>query len=327
MNEWTLGIDIAKDKVDVALYGDGQYQIGTFANSPSGFAALRRWLQKRRVQRLHACLEATGPYGDALAHFLYDAGHVVSIVNPARIKAYGASQLRRNKTDLQDAQLIAHFCATQQPEAWTPPPAEQQELQALVRHLADLQQMRQQERNRLQSTLTSEVVCHSLAAHLAFLDEQIDQLTRRIQDHIDHHPHLKQQSALLVSIIGIGPLTAAKLLAEVPGFANFDRADQLAAYAGLTPRQAQSGSSLRAPSRLAKTGNRHLRTALFMPALVAMRHNPLIQAFVARLQQRGKSKMAIVGAVMRKLLHLAYGVIKSGRPFDPYYAVKVPIPS
>ena len=162
-----------------------------------------------------------------------------------------------------------------------------------------------------------------MEAHIAFLDEQIEQLAQRIREHIDQNPDLKERKELLTSIPGIADVTAARLLAEIPPLERFEGAPQLAAYAGLTPREHQSGSSVYRRSRLSKTGNAHLRHALYMPALVALRWNPTIQVFAARLRERGKHKMAIVGAIMRKLLHIVYGILKSGKPYDPTCAVYV----
>ena len=318
-----LGIDISKSKFDVALLRDDQYRTATFSNDAVGFVKLGKWLKKRDASQLHVCLEATGRYGDALALFLHEAGHQVSVVNPSRIQAYAASQLKRNKTDKEDAKVIAHFCATQAPAPWKPPSAALQELQALVRHLEALQSMRQQERNRLHAGIPSAAVRETVEAHITFLDKQIEELSQRIRDHIDQNPDLKQRKDLLTSIPGIADVTAARLLAEIPPLERFSGAPQLAAYAGLTPREHQSGATVSRRGHLTKTGNAHLRHALYMPALVAMRWNPIIQAFATRLQQRGKSKMTIVGAVMRKLLHIVYGILKSGRPFDPNYAVNV----
>ena len=236
-------------------------------------------------------------------------------MNPLRIKRYAASKLQRNKTDREDAKVIADFCATQHPPLWTPPAAEVQELQALVRRLGSLIEDRTRETNRLKSGPVSERVCRSIETHLTFLDEQIAALETDIQEHIDHHPELRRQATLLESIPGIGAKTAARLLGEMPDVSLFDSAAQLSAYAGLSPRQEQSGTSVHKRSRLAKTGKRELRTALYMPALAALRFNPIIQTLAERLAARGKHKMVIVGAAMRKLLHLAYGV-----PFDPNYA-------
>lgn len=318
-----LGIDVSKAWLDVVLLREGlPTEKGQFDNSHQGFRQLQHFLKKRKVKTLHACLEATGYYGAEAALFLHQAGYRVSVVNPARIKAYAESQLSRTKTDAGDAALIADFCCTQQPSPWTPPPLEQQELQVLVRHLENLHDMRQQEVNRRQAGIPSETILKTLDDHIAFLDQQIADLLRLIHDHIDRHPHLRQQRDLLTSIPGIGDMTAFKLLAEIVDVHAFDSARQLAAFAGLTPRERRSGSSVRARTRLSKRGSPRLRDALYFPAIVAQRHNPILQVFAQRLLAAGKSKMQVVAAVMRKLLHLVFGILKSGQPFDPLYLQK-----
>jgi len=280
---------------------------------------LSKWLTRRKATGCHVCIEATGRYGHALALFLPQAGYQVSVVNPARIKADANSQLKRNKTDREDAKTNAHFCATQQPAMWTAPPAEVQELQALVRRLDSLKSMRTQEHNRRQAGLESEAVLTSIADHLAFLDAQIKTLEVHIKDLIDQHPDLKRQRDFRITIKGISDTTAAKFLAEVPDIHQFDSAAQLAAYDGVTPRQKISGTSVRGKGHLSKIGNSHLRAALYMPAVTAMRWNPLVTPLAERLQKRGKLAKVILGAVMRKLIHVAFGVLKSGKPFDPNY--------
>lgn len=323
MTTITLGIDVSKDKLDVALYQAEKYQQAIFSNDKEGFRRLAKWLKKHKAKEAHVCLEATGRYGEAVAMYLHERGYGVSVVNPARIKAYAQSQLRRNKTDRQDAQVIAHFCATQKPHLWTPPPPEVQELQALARYRESLKADRTQEMNRKQSGLLAQSVLDSIEAHIAFLDEQIAEIEKGMQDLIDQHPDLRQKRDLLISIPGIGDITAANFIAEVPDVNRFESAAQLAAYAGLTPRHHQSGSSIHRSGHLGKTGNKHLRSALFLPAITAMRFNPILRSLVARLETRGKSRMTIVGAAMRKLAHLAYGVLKHQRPFDPDYLVNV----
>jgi len=318
-----LGIDVSKDKLDVVLLNEQQHShSGVFANHTQGFEQLQRWLSKRCEGNVQACLEATGQYGEAIAEFLYQAGHTVSVVNPARIKAFAASRLSRQKTDQSDARLIAQFCQSQHPEAWTPPAPEQRALRAMVRHLADLKAMRQQENNRLTSGVAADAVLHALQVHIAFLDQQIADLERQIHDHLNQFPHLKQQRDLLDSIPGLGQLTIANVLAEVPNILAFETAAQLAAFAGVTPRQFRSGSSVHRPTHISKCGNARLRAALYFPAMVALRHNPIIRAFGDRLKATGHTGKSIVVAAMRKLLHLIYGVLKSGLPFDPNYSAK-----
>lgn len=319
----TLGIDISKDKFDVALLANERYRTGTFNNNKKGHQSLANWLKKQQAKGAHVCIEATGRYGDALAMFLYKRGYDVSIVNPARIKAYGQSQLKRNKSDLEDAKLIAHFCATQKPHLWTPPPPEVQELQELTRRLDSLKSDRKRELNRTKSGIRSASVLKNIQEHIAFLDEQIAAVEQQIHDLIDRHPNLREQRDLLVTINGVGDLTAAKFIAEVPDISRFSSASELAAYAGLTPKNYHSGSSVHRRPRLSKAGNVHFRTAFYMPALAAMRFNPIVRALTQRLEERGKAKMTIVAAAMRKLIHLAYGVLKTGMPFDPNYVVNM----
>lgn len=320
-----LGIDIAKAAFEVCLEREGQRaQCGTFANTPRGFGQLQRWLGRHKVQTLHACMEATGTYGEALAEYLYTAGYQVSVVNPAQIHAYAQSQLLRNKTDRLDAALIAHFCRTQNPYMWQPPSPAWRELQALVRHLEDLQAMLTQEKNRLGQAARSALVQADLQAHVVFLQTQIEQVKRHLHTHLNAHPDLKEQKDLLVSIPGIADLTAAKLIAEIPDLNRFDSAEQLVAYAGLNPQQRQSGKSNASHTPFSKIGNAALRTALYFPALSAKRFNPHMVDLAARLSAAGKAKMVVIGAIMRKLLVLVYAVLKSKRPFDPHFRQRNP---
>jgi transposase len=319
MEQRVLGIDVAKDTLDVALSDGFHLCHDQFSNTQKGHEELERWLRKQSARDIHVCLEATGQYGDGVSEYLFAQGFSVSVVNPARIKYYANSKLRRNKTDKADAQLIAEYCMREKPAIWTPPPASFKELQTLVRHLDDLQGTFHQESNRLQSGVHTPFVVNSLTSICDFLDEQIKQTKKAIQDHIDQHEELRRMQDLIVTIPGIGKLTAAKLLGEIRNILDFQSARQLAAYAGLTPRNFLSGTSVHKKTRLSKTGNANLRKALYMPAVVARSCNPIIHSFCERLTQSGLQPMEVIGAVMRKLLHLVYGVLKTGCPFDPNY--------
>lgn len=325
MTNW-MGIDVAKLTLQVALKTEGRPSMleALFDNTPAGFAKLDRWCRRHANPLPHACLEATGVYGDALADHLFEHGYCISVVNPLRIKAYGQSQLRRTKTDPVDARLIADFCCTQQPEAWTPPPAEWRQLRAMTRHLEDLEAMRQQTANRLGNGSPAALVLAQLQDQLALLEQQIQQTKRQIQDHIDQHPGMKQQKELLTSIPGIAELTAGKLLASFRDLSAFTDVRQVVAFAGLNPRQRHSGTSVRGRSAISRCGDAALRAALYMPALVACRFNPVLRGFAERLKARGVHPKVVIVAVMRKLLHLAYGVLKSGHPFDPLWASSTP---
>jgi transposase len=313
-----LGIDISKLKFDACLISEGgKLHHRVFPNTPAGFSQLSAWLSQHEVGRAHACLEATGAYGEALATYLHDAGHEVSVVNPAQIKGYARSRLSRAKTDKADARLIAQFCAERRPPRWSPLPQEVRELQALARRLDALAEMRQMEANRLDVAAGAEAVRQSLAEHITYLDREVERTEGLIRSHIDSHPGLRGQRDLLRSIPGIGEATAAKLLSEIMDVKLYASARQLAAFAGLAPRLHESGSSVRRKARLSKAGAPRLRKALYFPAVVAIRHNPYVRGLSERMRARGKCPMQVIGAAMRKLIHLAYGVLKSGKPFDP----------
>ena len=320
-----LGIDIAKATYQVTLLHAGKRYRGEFANRVKEFGRLANWLKQHGVSQAHVCMEATGRYGDELAHYLHTAGHVVSVVNPMRIKSYARSRLTRNKTDKLDADLIADFCQTCQPPAWTPTPPEMRELQELLCQYDALQDTITQTKNRLHSGFKSSTVLKQLQAQLDLLLEQLDTLKQVIRDHIDHSSDLKRQRDLLDSIPAIGEITAARLVSY--DLLRFQNSRAVSAYAGVTPMQGRSGTSVHRQSRLSKIGDADLRRALYLPAVVAMRWNPVVRELADRLEKRGKCKMSIIGAGMHKLLCLAYGVLKSSLPFDPNYSRKAQVAS
>lgn len=310
-----LGIDVGKTEFHCALSVAGQVYWNHFANSVRGFSRLRTWLRNRKVDRVHACLEATGGWSEELATDLHNHGHLVSIVNPVAVKAFGQSELSRTKTDKADAALIARFCIAMHPPPWEPPSRIHQRLQRLARRRVALDDIRVQEKNRLQGPGVDDVR-ESIEATLAFLDRQIDEIDAQIRSLIDDDPTFRSQRELLVSIPGVGERLAATILGELPKLHEFRNAKALAAFAGLCPREFRSGTSV-SKSWLSRVGNRHIRRALYMPAIAAMRHNPILKPFADRLRAAGKHGKQIVAAVMRRLLVLAYGVLKSGRAFDP----------
>jgi len=321
-----LGIDIAKKTFDVALLtSDKTPKYKQFNNSEPGFKALLTWLKTQFVSdlsdlsSLHACMEATSHYGDALARFLVDHQAVVSVVNPAAIRAFARTEMARAKTDKADAVRIARYCKLHEPAPWTPPTPSESILLALVRRLDALKNMHVMESNRLEDSAAA--IRESLEAVLRVLDEQIASVEAQIRDHIKNHPDLRDKSDLLTSIPGIGEATAAMLLAEFGNLTRFASAKKAAAFAGLVPRLCESGTSVRGRSVLCKMGSGFIRKSLYFPALSALRHNPVIKVMKERLEAAGKAKMAIVGAAMRRLVHLAFGVLKSGKPFDPQIAL------
>jgi len=318
INHKTLGIDISKKKFDVALLSNQKLKHKKFTNDEKGFQLLHQWLVKQDGLEAHVCLEATGIYGEALSEYLFDAVYTLSVVNPARVKGFSQSELQRNKTDKTDAGLIARFCFAMKPQTWSPLPKEIRELRDLVRHLDALQSMRQQEKNRLEAA--SKVIQTHLLDHIDYLDHEIKQIKNLIDQQIEGHPDLETRRGLLTSIPGIGEATIRVILSEFGDIHRFKNAKALAAFIGVAPRVRESGTSLRDRGKMSKTGRSQLRKAFFMPALVALRYNPIIMELKERLTLVGKSKMAIVGAAMRKLVHLIYGVLKNGVPFNVKFA-------
>lgn len=311
-----LGIDVAKAKLDVALrLPDGKIRSKVVDNDSAGFVSLSAWLEKHDVEALHICMEATGTYWEAVAEYLADAGHTVSVVNPAQIKAFGQASMVRTKTDRVDARLIAEFCARQQPEPWQAPSPAIRELRALVARRSALDAMRTQELNRL--PVARDAVRDGIAAHLTYLEQAIAEIEAAIRQKIDDDPSLKAQRDLLDSIPGLGDKTIPVLLSYYGGPLRFDKAKAAAAFAGLDPRLHESGSSVKGKPRLSKIGHAALRKALYMPAMVAITRTAWGRAFRDRLATAGKPPMVIIGAMMRKLVHVAYGVLKSGKPFNP----------
>ena len=312
MSKIVLGIDVSKKTLDAASIFNGKTLSKQFKNSLEGFKLLAAWLKSLQIREVHACLEATGSYSEAVALFLHEQGHRVLIVNPLRIKGYAQSNLQRNKTDRLDARLIASFCLTQEPAEWIPPTAENRHLQALVRRIEVLEEMLQAEQNRLANAASE--VRPSIERMIHLLKKEISQIEQEIKEHINQNPDLKQQSQLRQTIPGIGERTANLRLSEIE-FDRYNSARQIAAQAGVTPRKRQSGTSLK-QTALSKLGNARLRKALYFPAIVARQHNEIVKEFAKRLKKRGKAPMQIVCAAMRKLLHIAFGVLKHKRPFD-----------
>jgi len=312
-----LGIDLAKQKFDAALLVDGKTKHKTCKNLAEGFEALTVWLEKQGVEKVHACLEATGSCGDDLAVYLHDAGHIVSIVNPARIKGFAQSELIRTKTDKMDAALIARFCLAMKPKEWTPPLPEMRSLKALVRRVDSLIDMRSQEKNRISTA--HESITSLIKEHIAYLDQEIEKIRKQIAELIGQNPNLKEKEELLKSIPALGKATIPRILAELDDLDKFNHVREMVAFIGLAPREKLSGSSIKGKPRLSKIGHARLRKALYMPALVSIQCNPVMIAFYNRLKDKGKNGKVIVCAIMRKLVHVIFGVLKSGKKYDPNF--------
>lgn len=318
-----LGIDISKDRFDVFLSfisknGKRETRKRNFKNDDSGFQGLLNFLQKHNVEEVKACMEATGCYNEALAEFLHNAGHFVSVINPYCIKSYARSKLVRQKNDQTDAEIIADYCQRQEPTRWTPPSAEKKKLKQLYRCSVALKDELILVNNHLEKKerLPEEVV--NVWENLAMnIEQSIETIKNSIRELLKQHKELLEDFQLLLTIPGIGEESAIAILAEIPDIKAFINARQLAAYAGTIPQNITSGTSVHAKPRLSKSGSRTLCKAMYFPAIVAKNHNPIIMTFCERLKEKGKHNMAIVGAAMRKLLHIVFGVLSSKKTFDP----------
>jgi transposase len=317
-----VGIDVSKDALDAGLLGpDGRTRGKQFANDRAGHAALVAWADRLAPGGvIHFCLEATGPYSEALAAYLHAAGRLVSVANPARVEAHAKACGQGNKTDPADARAIASFCRDRRPRPWAPPPPEARQLQALVRRRDDLRRMAAAEKTRLDAPDLTPAARRSIARAIRFLSREADRVQAEAEAVIAAAPDLAADLALLESVKGVGRQTATTVLAELPPVEHLPAAQSAAAYCGLAPREFRSGTSVKRQTRLPKAGNARLRKALFLPTQTAVRFNPLLRRFFARLVAAGKPKMRAVGACMRKLVMICYGVLKSRAPFDPDWA-------
>lgn len=325
-----VGIDIAKDTFCARLLSAGNNpapigEVKSFSNSSDGYEQMKRWVieQGAVAASSHVIMEATGVYWEACALYCHEQHFVVSIVNPAQIKYFARTTLMRGKTDPLDADLIARFGAVMKPKAWTPPGIAFDDLQVLSRQRDAYVRMLTEEKNRLHA-LSHRAHCprevlRMTKAHIRFLEKQIDELGQAFKDHLDQTPAWKQTIEALTSITGIGMTTAGVLLTETLAFSTFVDGRQLTAYAGLAPAPFTSGSSVYHKPRISKIGNPRLRRAVYMASVSGIRFNPVLKTFYERLRANGKPAKVALVAVARKLLTIAFAIVRSQQPFDPNY--------
>lgn len=317
-----IGIDVSKAKLDALWLKDtttGANKTKIFANTAQGHAALIAWAQHQTQsppEALHFVMEATGVYNDALAHALYQADAKVSVLNPAHVRDYAKSIGVRTKTDKKDSGVLARYGATQQPRLWQPEPAEIRYLKALLSRYEAVNEDIQREKNRREKAEINPVseVLTSINLVLEPLTQEKKRLERLINQHIDQHPDLKRDREFLESIPGVGPVVSRYMLSVLRS-RTFASGPQSAAFLGLVPVHHESGSSVRGHARLSKTGNATVRAKLYMAAIVAIQHNPDIQKQYERLLKNGKTKMSALGAAMRKLVQICFGVLKHQKPY------------
>ncbi|WP_017926216.1 IS110 family transposase [Thioalkalivibrio sp. HL-Eb18] len=319
-----IGIDVSKNKLDCMWVRDleaGKVKPKVFPNRRDQYPELLHWLERNTgesPEALHVYLEATSIYHEPLAYWLHEQGVRVHVLNPAQVRFHAQGMGVRNKTDRKDSMMLARYGIERAPAPWQPEPPEVRELKRLLGRLEALEQDIRREENRLEKAQFSEdaLAQESIGNVLEALREEHRRLQRQIDDHFDAHDHLKRDRALLESIPGIGRVLSASMTATLRSRA-FRSARQAAAFHGLVPVQQESGTSIQRRPRLAKAGSSRLRRKLYMAAVTAAHHNADVRAQYQRLLRRGKAKMAAIGAAMRKLLHIAFGVLKSQQPYQP----------
>ena len=315
------GIDVSAKELVVAIDpGNGRLWEGVFANDAVGRRQLTRRLTRTKATA-RVCVEATGVYHLDLCLALQAASGVeVMVANPRITKDFARAQLRRSKTDRTDALSLLEFVRRMDFELWSPPSASILGLRALSRRIQALLVTRAQEKNRLHADDSVEAtplaIRESIERHLEALNSEIDSLTASAIEIVSADAKLAPRFAHLVSVKGIAQASAVTWLAELSVLPDDLDPRQWVAHAGLDPRHSESGTSVKASVRISKVGNRHLRAALFLPAMVASQHEPRVRAYYEKLIARGKKPMQALVAVMRKLLHPIHGRFEHDADFD-----------
>ena len=323
-----IGIDISKRFIDVCLLVDGikgKRKTKVLPNGTNPTESLVQWLalQKCEPVQAHIIIESTGIYHEHLAYGLHQAGILVSVINPHRVREFAKGMGILTKTDKVDAYVLACYGCLKQPENWLPPSQEIRKLKVLLQHRDSLLNDKQRIENRLstlKSTTAPEEVLTSLESIERNLKNELARIERLIAEHIDKHPGLKNDLKLLQSIDGVGEQIGWNMLAIIRGN-NFRSAEQVAAYLGVIPVEHRSGTSVCGRARLSKIGPPGIRAKLYMGAIAAISWNSHVKALYERLRLKGKAKMVAIGAAMRKLVHLCYGVLHTQRPYDKNYAM------
>lgn len=334
---YVVGVDISKDSFHARVLSLNSGisspldKVLKFDNSLKGFINFFKWLKKLNIclQSSLIVMEATGVYWEKLAFYCVQKENVnVSIVNPKQIKHFALTNLRRSKTDPLDADLIAHFGAVMNPRIWNPPHPVLEELKQISRERDSFVKMLTEEQNRLHaiksSSNPSPVVLKSHRSTIKHFEKQIKKLEKVLKDKLDNNSGLKEKKELLKTIPGIGDITATVLLTETNEFSTFTDPKQLAAYAGISPSQYESGISVHKKIKISKIGNSKIRSTLYLSSLSCIRSNSPFKTFYERLRAKGKPAKVALIAVARKLLNIVFAIIKSGKSFDPCYISKNP---
>jgi transposase len=320
-NQDTCGIEISAKELVVSLRRQEDLEaLRSFPNTPEGHEMILSYL-RQAGRRVHVCMESTGLYGLDLALALSgQPGIELRVANPRAVRHFALALMKRSKNAQIDAGVLEQFAAQMPFRPWQRPSLAMLGLHALARRLRELVEMQRAEKHRQHAAGLSQaipaVVRRDLTRSLRTQQRAIERLTRAARQLIAQNPQLTERFDLLDSVPGIGETSAVQLLGELSVLAPDLQARQWVAYAGLDPRQYDSGTSVHKKPRISKAGNKYLRHALFMPALVAVQHDPHLRAFYQHLLAKGKFKMQALVAVMRKLLHALHAMFKTHQPYD-----------
>jgi transposase len=316
------GLDVSAREIEVAcMKGQGgNLTRATFANNASGHKALLAFLLEK-TEHVRVCLEASGNYSLDLALVLHAHRQVeASVINPRRARKFAESLGERNKSEPVDARVLCEFAARMPFEAWRPPSAPALRLRAITRAIESLGVMHTQENNRAHALGSSQalpvLVLRERQRHKRYLEMRMKQLRREARRLIARNPDLDRRYRLMLTVPGIGETSALQILGELVVLSDTADARQWVAFSGLDPRIFTSGTSVEKRPRISRGGSRHLRHALYMPALVALQHEPHLRCFYERLLSRGKARLQAVVAVMRKLLHALFAMFRANQPYD-----------
>lgn len=309
-----VGIDISKSFFDVALPDEGKYRHLHLANTPAGFSKLLAAIKQLAA---HCIMEASGPYYLRLAGYLYEQGVRVSVVNPLSIRRFCQMRLTRAKTDKKDAVMIAEYGKTEQPGLWQPEALHLQELRQLQMVADSLQKSLHQHQRQLealqQAPQVSRQARQSLLKMVAQANKELVQVHQQMQSLIQqHHGQLYQQ---VCSIPGLGKKSSLLLLVVTGGFTKFAHYKQLISYLGLSPRIYESGTSVKAHSRICKMGMSQIRAVLYVCSWSAIKCNKACRELYERLLARGKAKRLALVAVVNKLVRQAFAVATMGQVY------------
>lgn len=307
-----VGVDVSCDNLEV--YKAQSAELLSFANTTEGIASLLCTLDEDS----QLILEPTSTYHHALLCELITNNFSYTLINPASIAAYARALNLRAKTDKADAKLLAEFASAHNLEPSTPPDQAQQQLKTLRRHIEWLEKETQATRNRLEaakrSPWTPAAVLRSLKRTIQQLEAEANDTQQAVNEHLEAQQELLDKIELLTSIPGVGRKTAIMVLSEMPAVEGCASAKDWVAFSGLNPQIRQSGKG--SFSRLSRMGSHRLRAKLYLPAVTALRFNPLVRQTAQRLKSRGKSGKLVVVAAMNKLIRLCFGVLRTARPFD-----------